>query len=113
MLFTLSCDGMFVVTRYVIGPRVFGTGVDVSLRPELNPLRAEDFAMKKRSSVEQIVSLFKQSGRGVLWCPAPRGASHRGFALDVRQSSVLHSRYNFGTFKGERKSGDLSLSGTR
>jgi hypothetical protein len=38
----------------------------------------------------------------------------RGIALDVcRVSPVLHSRYNSGTFEGERKSGDSSLSGTR
>ena len=36
-----------------------------------------------------------------------------GRATDCRQSSLLNSRYNFGTFKGERKSGFSSLSGTR
>jgi len=52
-------------------------------------------------------------GRTVPRSPTPQGGWRQGFALGGRQSLVLHSRYNFGTFEVERKSGVLSLSGTR
>ena len=63
--------------------------------------------------LEFVVSSVQQAGRGVLRRPPVRGTRHRGFAIAGRKSSVLHFRYNFGTFEGERKSGCLSLSGTR
>ena len=52
-------------------------------------------------------------GHGSAYASRLQGVLHPPTGINGREMSVLKSRYNFGTFGGERKSGFSFLSETR